>query len=178
MKTKEILTTALLVIVSLLLSNELLKAQEFNKKLQKYAGTLATEIGEVEKSRIPVLDSIAESIIRAKKKYGKSKILLVCTHNSRRSHIAQMWLETAALYYKVKEIYTFSGGIEVTAANKRAIDALGRAGFNTSVSNKNSENPIYMITQGGGHSTSILYSKKYDDSQNPHENFIACNGLL
>lgn len=148
-------------------------SQEFSKKLQNYSEEVSKELNEIEQSRIPALDSISHYILEAKKKYGKAKILVICTHNSRRSHISQMFLQTAAIFYGVDEIYTFSGGVEVTAANKRAIDALDRAGFITSTAQKNTENPIYLVSEGGGYSSNVLYSKRYDDKQNPRENFLA-----
>jgi arsenate reductase (thioredoxin) len=148
-------------------------SQEFSKNLQTYSDEVSNEFDAIEKSRIPKLDSISNYILEAKKEYGKAKLLLVCTHNSRRSHISQMLLQTAAFYYGVDDVLTFSGGIEVTAANKRAIDAMERAGFKSSATQKNTENPIYLVSQGGEYSTSVLYSKRYDDRQNPREKFAA-----
>ena len=58
----------------------------------------------------------------------------ICTHNSRRSHLSQLWAQTAAHYYNVENVYCFSGGTEATEFNRNAIDAIERAGF-TSLKN-------------------------------------------
>ncbi len=149
-------------------------SQEFNKKLQQYSEEVSKELDLIDEARIPVLDSIAIYILKAKKDYDKTKLLFVCTHNSRRSHISQLWIETAAYFYGVDNVYSFSGGIETTAVNERAVDALKRAGFIIDVSRKNSENPYYIASQKLPDFPSyILYSKRYDDKQNPRSNFAA-----
>lgn len=171
MKKKNILIA--LAFVFVFIPSSIVYSQEFSKILQSYAEEVSNELDEIDQPRISKLDSICDYIFKAKEKYGKAKLLLVCTHNSRRSHISQMLLQTASIFYGVDEIYTFSGGVEVTAANERAIEAMERAGFITSVTQKNTENPMYLVKQGSGYTTNVLYSKRYDDRQNPRENFIA-----
>jgi hypothetical protein len=39
----------------------------------------------------------------------------ICTHNSRRSHLSQIWAQTAAAYYNIPKVFCFSGGTEETA---------------------------------------------------------------
>jgi protein-tyrosine-phosphatase len=170
MRTKFII---LFFLTAICFSSEKINGQEFNQKLQIYTEKVSKEAKSIDKSRVIVLDSIANFIFKTKKQNGKAQLLFVCTHNSRRSHISQIWLQTAAYYYGVDEIYTFSGGVEVTAANKRAIAALERAGFSATVSDKKSENTVYIVSQGKGFSTNLFFSKKYDDKQNPKENFAA-----
>ena len=67
----------------------------------------------------------------------------ICTHNSRRSQLSQVWAKVASVYYGI-EINSYSGGVEVTAFNERAIDSLVRSGF--SVLFENSTNPKYEIS--------------------------------
>ena len=52
----------------------------------------------------------------------------ICTHNSRRSQLSQVWAKVIADFYGIN-INTFSGGIEITACNKRTIASLTRMGF-------------------------------------------------
>ena len=49
------------------------------------------------------------------------QLTFICTHNSRRSHLAPTWAQTAAAYYDVPGIKTYSGGIQVTACNIRTV---------------------------------------------------------
>ncbi|MEC7620034.1 MAG: protein-tyrosine-phosphatase, partial [Bacteroidota bacterium] len=44
----------------------------------------------------------------------------ICTHNTRRSQLSQVWAKVIADFYGIN-INTFSGGIEITACNKRTI---------------------------------------------------------
>jgi arsenate reductase (thioredoxin) len=53
----------------------------------------------------------------------------ICTHNSRRSHIAHLWAWAAAEHFGVRPFESYSGGVEVTAFNPRAVEAMRRAGF-------------------------------------------------
>ena len=50
-----------------------------------------------------------------------ANIIFICTHNSRRSHIAQVWAQTAASYFNISNVYAYSGGTEATAFNPRAV---------------------------------------------------------
>ncbi len=36
------------------------------------------------------------------KKKGKTNLIFICTHNSRRSHLAQIWAQIASNYYNLK----------------------------------------------------------------------------
>ena len=56
-------------------------------------------------------------------------LTFICTHNSRRSHLAQVWAQAAAAHYKITGIRTHSGGTEATACNHRTIRALRRSRF-------------------------------------------------
>lgn len=106
------------------------------------------------------------------KKERKEAILLnfICTHNSRRSQFAQVWAQVISHYFSI-ETSCFSGGIEVTAFNERAIDALKRIGFN--ITHEGSQNPMYTIRYSDEAEPIIGFSKLYDDSSNPKNGFAA-----
>ena len=53
-----------------------------------------------------------------------SKLNFICTHNSRRSQLCQIWSEIIFNYYGFTRIHSFSGGTEVTNVNKRIIKIL------------------------------------------------------
>ncbi|MBT8220031.1 MAG: hypothetical protein KJP00_09405 [Bacteroidia bacterium] len=98
---------------------------------------------------------------------------VICTHNSRRSHIGQIWLATGADYYKLPEIQTFSGGTEATAFNPRAVQAMQRLGFEISTSDPEVENPRYHIRWKKDMAPYPAFSKKYEDPPNPTSAFAA-----
>tara|TARA_B110000037_G_C16974183_1_gene446315 strand:+ start:82 stop:528 length:447 start_codon:yes stop_codon:yes gene_type:complete len=86
--------------------------------------------------------------------------------------MAQLWAAAAAEYYGIKSIQSFSGGTEATAFNKNAIDAMERAGFQITMTHKGN-NPIYEAMYSKNSETHKMWSKKFDDSLNPSENFAA-----
>ena len=95
----------------------------------------------------------------------------ICTHNSRRSHLAQIWAAVAAYYYDVPGVETFSGGTEATAFNPRAVAAMKRAGFQI-VAGKG-DNPIYSVSYAGDAEPLVCFSKVYDHASNPQSKFAA-----
>jgi len=96
----------------------------------------------------------------------------ICTHNSRRSHIAQLWAQAAAHYYNLPNVVCFSGGTEATAFNPRAVKAMQDAGFVITMK-KEGENPVYEVRFAGGVAPVVSFSKKYDDPVNNNEGFAA-----
>jgi arsenate reductase len=110
--------------------------------------------------------------VRAKRSSNEpANLTFICTHNSRRSHMSQLWAATAAASYGVDGLGTFSGGTEATAFNPRAAAALQRAGF--VIENPGGENPRYGVTYGPNAPVMKCFSKKYDDPPNPRAGFAA-----
>src|SRR5699024_613282 len=100
-----------------------------------------------------------------------AKLIFICTHNSRRSQLSQIWATTMAEYLGLEDIELFSAGTEVTAFNPRAIAAIERAGFE--VENQGGANPHYKVFVGKGTEEITCYSKIIDATSNPRENFAA-----
>ena len=101
------------------------------------------------------------------------KITVICTHNSRRSHLGQLWLAVGADYYQLSEIQTYSGGTEATAFNINAVNALRKVGFKIEAVFQKSKNPIYQINWKENALPYPAFSKVYDQSPNPKEDFAA-----
>ncbi|HKQ40716.1 MAG TPA: protein-tyrosine-phosphatase, partial [Verrucomicrobiae bacterium] len=113
----------------------------------------------------------AAQFIRQRLDAGKpAQLTFVCTHNSRRSHLAQIWTKTAAAYYGLTNIQPASGGTEVTACNIRTVKTLRRAGFSIADSTGGT-NPVYIaqITESGPGLR--LFSKVYSHPDNPQKDF-------
>jgi arsenate reductase (thioredoxin) len=96
----------------------------------------------------------------------------ICTHNSRRSHLSQLWAQAAAYYYGIDDVACFSGGTEATAFNSRAVNAMQDAGFEITKT-KEGENPVYEVRFAEKANPVITFSKKYDDPFNHNKDFAA-----
>ena len=57
------------------------------------------------------------------------RLNLICTHNSRRSHLAQIWAQAAAKYYQIPKVICYSGGTEATAMFPVVAETLKLSGF-------------------------------------------------
>ena len=101
-----------------------------------------------------------------------ARIVFICTHNSRRPHLAQVWAQTAAHVYGVAGVETYSGGTEATAFNPRAVAALTRAGFHIQ-SRTDEENPVSSVRFADDAPAMRCFSKVYDQPPNPRDEFCA-----
>lgn len=100
------------------------------------------------------------------------RLNLICTHNSRRSHLSQIWAQTAAHYYGIKNVFCYSGGTEATAMFSKVAETLKNTGFKIQkLSEEN--NPVYAIKFAENQSPIIGFSKAYDDEFNPESGFAA-----
>lgn len=104
----------------------------------------------------------------------KEKVLLnfICTHNSRRSHLAQVWAQAAAHFHGINNVESYSGGTAVTAISPQVIQTLENQGF---VIEKlaESDNPLYAIKYVDTAMPIVGFSKKYDHFFNPNAQFVA-----
>lgn len=143
-------------------------------KLNKYVSGLSAEFDLIGSERKEELIPIKNYIVDKIQKKEKVQLLYVCTHNSRRSHMAQAWTAAAAVYYDIANISTYSGGTEATAFNINAINALKRAGFKIDENPvQDAKNPNYYVKMGTKIPPIQAYSKKYSDPFNPGNNFGA-----
>lgn len=142
-----------------------------NQELKSYIDGLTSNFDSIPSERKDQLKKVANYIRSKKESEETTKLNFICTHNSRRSHLAQIWTQTAAYYYGIDNIETYSGGTEATAFNPRAVAAIERAGFN--VESPGGENPGYEVSFSEDAEHMICFSKKFDDSFNPKKNFAA-----
>lgn len=145
---------------------------ELNPKLLTYCKSLPSEFNQIDEETKASLNELANYISEQQKEKKAINLLFVCTSNSRRSHMAQVWSQIASIYYDVKMVSTFSGGTEQTKVNKNAILALEKTGIEFQ-SNQQSENPIWTAVIGDEINPIVLFSKKYTYSTNPTQNFGA-----
>jgi arsenate reductase len=102
----------------------------------------------------------------------KAQLNFICTHNSRRSHMAQLWAQAAAHYHQVNEVECFSGGTDTTAFSPRAVKTMKNIGFEISKT-EGGDNPVYEVNFSNQQPSVISFSKKYDDPVNPKSDFAA-----
>jgi arsenate reductase len=100
------------------------------------------------------------------------RLNFICTHNSRRSHLAQVWAQTAAAYYKIKHVTCYSGGTEATALFPSVATTLQKSGFEIE-SLSTGDNPVYSIKYHQNEHPIIGFSKNYDNHFNPNAAFAA-----
>lgn len=100
------------------------------------------------------------------------RLNFICTHNSRRSHLSQIWAQTMANYFQVSNIQCYSGGTEATAMFWKIAETLTKQGFQIHQLSKGS-NPVYAIKFDANEPAVICFSKVYSDAFNPTNNFAA-----
>jgi len=121
----------------------------------------------------PFIDFVQEKVLNNK----NVNLNFICTHNSRRSHLSQVWAQVAAYYYNVKNVYCYSGGTEATALFPMAAQTLTSLGFQI-VKLSEESNPVYSIKYAENEHPIIGFSKTYDNQFNPKSEFAAimtCN---
>lgn len=104
------------------------------------------------------------------------RINFICTHNSRRSHLSQVWAQTMANYFNIKNVFCYSGGTEATALFPMVAETLQNSGFQINTISKNEnpiDNPIYSIKYAQNEHPIIGFSKKLDHYFNPKSEFAA-----
>jgi arsenate reductase len=116
----------------------------------------------------PLIDYIQTKVANQQ----EIRLNLICTHNSRRSHLSQVWAQTAAAYYDIKNVFCYSGGTEATAMFPMVSKTLTKQGFEIKTIAEGS-NPVYSIKYATNEHPVIGFSKTYDDSFNPQDEFAA-----
>ena len=139
--------------------------------LNTYIQTALARLPDLESKRIQQLEPLSRYIFNKISQGEAADLNFICTHNSRRSHLGQIWLQMAAIYYDIALVVAYSGGTEETAFNPRAVAALQRAGFAVEVGT--GENPRYEISSSLGNLHLVSFSKKYDHLENPKKDFCA-----
>ena len=120
--------------------------------------------------RKDLLKPLRDYVVLKSKQKVEANLNFICTHNSRRSQLAQVWAKIISDYYGFT-INSFSGGTDVTNCNKRTIASFERMGFK--VINPGGENPHYELTYHDKRRPIIVFSKTFDDASNPKNNFAA-----
>jgi arsenate reductase len=116
----------------------------------------------------PLVDYIQEKTIASE----EIRINFICTHNSRRSHLSQVWAQTMANNYGIKNVFCYSGGTEATALFPMVAETLKNQGFQIQKLSETT-NPVYAIKYAENEHPVIGFSKSYEDPYNPSAQFAA-----
>jgi arsenate reductase len=142
------------------------------KGIKNYVSQLLAEEDTISEERKGQLQNIAKYIEEKAKSNSPVNLTFICTHNSRRSHLSQIWAQTAAVYYSIPNVHCFSGGTEATAFNHRSVKALRTAGFKIDQLDE-SKNPKYKVYFDADNNYMEGFSKKFSDKSNPQNDFVA-----
>lgn len=140
------------------------------QKIEEHIQTLdIPSITEDRKAILQPLISFIQAKINSKEEI---RLHFICTHNSRRSHLAQVWAQALAKYYSIENVVCYSGGTEATALYPMVAETLAIQGF-TIQKLSEGKNPVYGIKFSENTPPIIGFSKTYEDVFNPKSGFAA-----
>jgi protein-tyrosine-phosphatase len=174
MSTTLFITLPVAVLLTVVVTVFSINAQTtgLNLDVMNYIEEAIQNYDQIPNERKEALQELAQFVSTKLHKNEDAKLIFICTHNSRRSHMSQIWASVAAHYYQIPHIKTYSGGTEATAFNPRAVAALQRAGLEINQTTEG-KNPLYKVQLGEDTPPLKAFSKKYDDSANPQHDFAA-----
>ena len=140
--------------------------------LAGFVDAALAELDRIPEERRKRLGELAAYVAERTEAEQPVRLTFICTHNSRRSHLSQIWAQTAAHVFGIDGVETYSGGTEATAFNPRAVAAVKRAGFLVDDSEE-SDNPVVRVRFASGGAPMECFSKVYDQPPNPTEGFAA-----
>lgn len=133
--------------------------------------------GNISNERKEILQPLITFIQSKKDNNDTIRLNFICTHNSRRSHLSQIWATTMAYRFGVKNVFCYSGGTEATAMFPKVAETLMKQCFKVLKLSEN-QNPVYAIKYAEDEQPIICFSKVYNDNFNPKSHFgavITCN---
>lgn len=136
-----------------------------------YAEARLSEADLIGSERKKILDRLAAYILGKQQKLEETRLVFICTHNSRRSHFGQIFSALASEHFGLKRIQSYSGGTESTRVHPHTVAALERIGFLVKQSGK-AENPNYEFYYSNEQKVQC-FSKRYDHPTNPKDQFAA-----
>ncbi|MDN3595391.1 protein-tyrosine-phosphatase [Zunongwangia endophytica] len=139
-------------------------------KIKEFLASLnLDEVSDSRKNQLqPFVDFLTENLS------NKEQINLnfICTHNSRRSHFSQIWAQTIAEFLGFNKLQCYSGGTEATAVYTSVLDVFQDSGFSVEKLSDN-QNSVSYLKFASDASPIICFSKAFDHSFNPENNFVA-----
>lgn len=141
-------------------------------EIERYLEARSAEAEQIPSERRVILDEMAGEIVAQLRGGGGVSLVFVCTHNSRRSHMSQVWASASAARLGVGQVRTYSGGTEATAFNARAVAALQRAGVRIEKTTDD-QNPVYHVRYTEQAPPLTCFSKEFAAAPNPRSGHVA-----
>jgi protein-tyrosine-phosphatase len=142
-----------------------------NTTLIDYISKRLEEFDQITGGRRTSLERLA-TLITGPTAAGRDKqIIFFCTHNSRRSQMAQIWASTAAHHFAVKGVISQSAGVLATEVDRRTVETLERVGF--ACKRADGPNPLYTVQIGDPGRLISLFSKTLPELYQQPTSFIA-----
>lgn len=141
-------------------------------RVADYVAAREAEFDQIPAARKEQLRELSAYVRTAVAADRPVRLTFICTHNSRRSHMAQLWAAVAATRYGTPRITTYSGGTEATAFNPRAVAAIARAGLSPEPATDDA-NAVYLVHYASGRPPVVAFSKVHDQPPNPTTDFCA-----
>lgn len=129
-------------------------------------------ISEIPEERKEVLQSLIDYINDKEKQNASIRLNFICTHNSRRSHLSQIWAQVMAAYYNIERVFCYSGGTEATAMFPKVGETLSSQGFEIAKLSEGA-NPVYSVKYSENDASVIAFSKEFGNDFNPKNQFAA-----
>jgi arsenate reductase len=130
------------------------------------------DVQSISEERKAVLQPLIDFIQQKVNDRQDININFICTHNSRRSHLSQVWAQVASAHFNIPNVHCYSGGTEETSLFPKVAETLTEQGFNIfKIADTN--NPVYAIKYSDNALPIIGFSKKYDNPFNPVSAFTA-----
>ena len=140
--------------------------QNLNTTIESISKTTITE------ERKAVLQPLIDFIQLKVDIQQSIRLNFICTHNSRRSHLSQIWAQTLAFHFGIRNVFCYSGGTEATAMFPKVGEILTNQGFQIQqLSSEN--NPVYTVKYDENEEAIVCFSKTFDDAFNPNSEFAA-----
>lgn len=126
----------------------------------------------ISNERKAILQSLIDYIKDKIENKEEVRLNFICTHNSRRSHLSQVWAQTMAFHFNIQNLFCYSGGTETTAMFPKVGETLKKQGFQFQQLSEGN-NPVYTVKYAENEHPIICFSKTYDDDFNPKDKFAA-----
>lgn len=156
-------------------SNQTLEGFSFKNKsmnpqiqntIQPFSAALITS------ERKAQLQPLIDFIQQKKNSQQTIRLNFICTHNSRRSHLSEIWAQAMAFHFGLKNVFCYSGGTEATAMFWKVHQTLAAQGFEV-MQLSESANPVFAIKYAPNESAIICFSKIYHHDFNPKGDYAA-----
>ncbi|MBK8622254.1 MAG: protein-tyrosine-phosphatase [Saprospiraceae bacterium] len=131
----------------------------------------------IPRERKEILSPLIQYIKNKLTKNEDVRLNFICTHNSRRSHLSQIWAQTMAYHFGIHKVTCYSGGTESTAMFPKIAETLVNQGFEI-LKLSETNNPVYAVKFAATEHPVICFSKEYNHPFNPSSGYAAvvtCN---